>query len=119
MRFGLFLLVLLTGCARANFVTPEGAKIAATDRPPPPSCEKLGEVWGKSGGEVGGGIMANDELFDFAMQDLMNQTAAKGGNYVQHEAPTTSKHAWPAEAVYAESVKGVAYRCPGEVRTAP
>ncbi|MBF0314442.1 MAG: DUF4156 domain-containing protein [Oligoflexia bacterium] len=49
----------------------------------PKGCKHLGEVIGKQGDFFTGGWTSNDTLVKGAMNDLKNQAAEMGGNYIQ------------------------------------
>ena len=92
MRLVSLLITLgLFSCATAQKLSPEGAKVKIQKNDPPNNCKELGAVKGDPG--FGGDT-------ETAKNDMRNQAAALGSNYVRWE--TVSE-------VY---VTGTAYKCP-------
>lgn len=92
-RFGAAgLAVLLLACRTAE-LSGKGADVVTSQSAPidsgfdPKSCKHLGFIVGKGGGAFGGAWIANEELVNYAMNDLRNQAAARGANFVQHDTP--------------------------------
>jgi Domain of unknown function (DUF4156) len=98
------------GCAHTPALSPEGAQVALSRRPPAPSCRELSYLVGEGGGSgIGGGRwIANDKLIEYATSDLRNKASALGSNYVQIDPPELgSSHGTTSTA----TVTGTAYRC--------
>ena len=82
---------LATGCSRPALSGP-GAKVAAANTSisdnglDPRSCQNLGPVIGNSGGALGA-FVSNDDLLQYAINDLRNNAAEKGANFVHYTAP--------------------------------
>jgi hypothetical protein len=85
--------VCCLACQTAQLSTG-GAKVATAASAPvdsgwdPASCKDLGYIVGRGGGSFGGGWITNEDLINYAMNDLRNKAAALGANYVQHDTPT-------------------------------
>ena len=84
---------LLAGCA-ATALSPEAAKVMISTDKPPKNCRFVGMVEGSQGGAFKGAYTSNKNLEIGAMNDLRNQAAALGANYVRmmvnHAASTQS-----------------------------
>lgn len=82
----------VAGC-RTAALSPEGAHVATSQSAPidqgyPPSaCRSLGYVVGRGGGSFGGAWISNEQLVKYAMNNLQNEVAKLGGNFVQHDTP--------------------------------
>lgn len=114
MRTRLALLVpiaalLIGGCSTAS-LTAEGAKVAPTRDPLPASCQNVGLVTGKGGGTFGGGMVSNEDLIEYAMNDIRNKTAELGGTHVRHDPPQLGSGDGTTTSV---TITGTAYKCPG------
>ena len=100
------------GCARPD-LTSSGSNVAAANTSisdnglDPRSCRNLGPVVGKSGGALGG-FVPNDELLECAVNDLRNNAATKGANFVHYTAPQFGTNADSDTGV---TISGTAYRC--------
>jgi hypothetical protein len=109
------MLVLLSVCALAcNYpaLAPMAHDVTVTILPPPPSCERIASIRGRAGtewppAETYPEPHQSAALTTYAMNDLRNNAAAVGANYVQRSEPTLS---WGTR-VTAEYA-GVAYLCP-------
>jgi hypothetical protein len=81
----------------------------------PRSCTSLGYLVGRGGGSFGGGYISNDDLIAYAMNDLRNQAAALGANYVQHDTPQLGSSGGTAGGgsmtTSTATVSGSAYSC--------
>lgn len=113
MRTKLALLIplaalILGGCSTAS-LTAEGAKVAPTRDPLPESCKNVGLVTGKGGGTFGGSLVSNEDLIEYAMNDLRNKTAELGGTHVRHDPPQLGSGDGDTTTV---TITGTAYRCP-------
>ena len=49
---------------------------------------RLAYLVGRGGGTFGGDFITNEDLIEYAMNDLRNQAGAQGANYVQNDPPT-------------------------------
>lgn len=106
------LLVVLTGvsaCATAE-LSQAGAKVAAGRNPAPSGCKSMGYVVGTGGGTFGGGMISNESLIEYAMNDLRNKAAELGANYVQHDPPTLGQGDGTTTTA---TITGTAYACEG------
>lgn len=100
--------VLACACSTED-LTAEGAAVVASRNAPPENCELVANLVGHGGGTFGGGFIANDDLIEYAMNDLRNQAAERGANYVQHDTPTLGSGDGTTTTA---TVSGAAYRCP-------
>ncbi|HVJ17079.1 MAG TPA: DUF4156 domain-containing protein [Polyangiaceae bacterium] len=110
-----FGLVFLAGCRTADLSGP-GAQVATSQSAPvdlgyvPSSCKSLGYIVGRGGGSFGGSWVSNESLIEYAMNDLRNQAAERGANYVQHDSPTLGVPGSDG-ATSTATVSGTAYFC--------
>jgi Domain of unknown function (DUF4156) len=100
--------VLSSGCSTAS-LSAEGAKVVASPNPPAPQCVAVKHVVGEGGGTFGGEFVSNDDLIEYAMNDLRNQAGEVGANYVQHDAPTLGQGDGTTTTA---TITGTAYTCP-------
>ena len=98
----------LSACSTASLRT-EGAKVAASRNPAPASCAPAGYVTGKGGGTFGGAYISNEQLIEYALNDLRNQAVELGANYVQSDPPQLGNGNGTTTSV---TITGTAYRCP-------
>ena len=112
MRFSctVLLIGLLTACSTAG-LTPAGARVTASPNPPPAGCIEVKHLVGEGGGSFGGGFIANDDLIEYALNDLRNQAAEAGANYVQHDPPTLGNGDGTTTTA---TISGTAFLCPGK-----
>jgi hypothetical protein len=101
------LFVLPVGCATAS-LSPEGAHVAVTRNPPNPDCRALGYIVGEGGGTFGGKWISNDDLIEYAMNDLRNKAAKLGASYVQSDPPQLGNGNGTTTTV---TITGTAYAC--------
>jgi hypothetical protein len=107
------------GCRTAD-LSGAGAKVAVARQAPadygfkPDQCKMVAHVIGRGGGALGGAWVSNDKLVEYAMNDVRNQAAAKGANYVQTDAPDL-QYSGDKNGVAATSatVSGTAFQCAG------
>lgn len=99
--------VLSSGCSTED-LSETGAKVVASRNAPAQTCQQLGFVVGHGGGSFGGGFISNDDLIEYAMNDLRNRTADLGGNYVQYDTPTMGDGDGTTTTA---TVSGTAFRC--------
>ena len=108
--FGALILSLATlaGCKTAG-LSSEGAQVAPTRDALPPQCETKGLVTGKGGGTFGGGFVSNEDLIEYAMNDLRNKASELGATHVRHDPPQLGQGDGTTSSV---TITGTAYRCP-------
>lgn len=70
------------GC-QSTPLTPQASRVLLSPNPPSKGCKYLGEVTGNQGNFFTGGFTSNKNLEQGAMNDLKNQAASLGANYVQ------------------------------------
>lgn len=100
--------MLVAGCATAA-LSPAGAKVAAGRTAPPPDCQPVGYLTGKGGGAFGGSWVSNEDLIEYALNDLRNKAADKGATYVHHDPPQLGSSEGTTTSV---TITGTAYKCP-------
>ncbi|MEZ4374437.1 MAG: DUF4156 domain-containing protein [Polyangiaceae bacterium] len=109
----------LVALAGAGCVTPleQGRGVEMSGGPPgmsgfdPSNCVQLGFVVGHAGG-LGGQWITNDTLIESAMNDLRNQAAELGANFIQYDTPTLGVlEGNSGSNTTTATVSGVAYRC--------
>jgi hypothetical protein len=108
-------IALLSACRTAD-LSGGGAKVATSQSAPvdfgyvPSSCKSLGYLVGRGGGSFGGGLLTNESLVEYAMNDLRNKAAELGANYIQHDTPQLGV---PGDdgATSTATVSGTAYFC--------
>lgn len=98
---------LLLACSTPA-LSPAAAHVAISRNPPPTSCIPLGYLVGEGGGTFGGGWISNDDLIEYAMNDLRNKAAAKGATYVQSDPPQLGNGKGTTTTA---TITGTAYRC--------
>jgi hypothetical protein len=113
--FALFLLSALgIGVAPACMTTAEltggGAQVVTIYNPPAGQCQMLGTVTGQGGGAFGGAWISNDDLINYAMNDMRNKAAAMGATHVQASPPQLGQADGTTTTA---SVVGTAYLCSG------
>jgi hypothetical protein len=65
---------------------------------------------GEGGGTLGN-FVSNDQLVEYAMNDLRNKAAAKGATYVQSDPPQLGQGKGTTTTA---TITGTAYRCATE-----
>jgi|GEM_PF-356256 len=118
------LLALLAGCKTAELSQP-GRSVLLGLSPPvdmgyeKSQCQPLGVVIGKGGGSFGGAWISNEQLTEYAMNDLRNQAAKMGANVVHYSTPQMGTSGGQnGSNVSTANITGTAYRCmgrPGEL----
>ena len=78
--------------------------------PPGPECKNLGMVIGQGGGSFGGGLISNDQLMAYALNDAMNKAAERGATHFQASGPPALGGS--SGTTTTATVSGVAYQCP-------
>lgn len=95
------------GCATAS-LTPQGANVAVARSAPPADCRAVGYLVGEGGGTFGGAWISNDQLIEYAMNDLRNKAAERGASYVQADPPQLGNGKGTTTTV---TITGTAYAC--------
>ena len=103
------IVAVLVGCS-APALSPEARAVAVSRNPAPPTCTSVGYLVGEGGGTFGGGWIPNDQLIDYAMNDLRNKAAKIGATYVQSDPPQLGSGRGTTTTA---TVTGTAYRCQG------
>ncbi len=105
------------GCKTAD-LSNGGARVATSQSAPvdsgwdPKSCRAIGYLVGRGGGSFGGGFISNNDLIEYAMNDLRNQAAERGANFVQHDTPTLGvAGSSNGTSTTTATVSGTAYLC--------
>ena len=98
----------VAGCSTPA-LSPAAEHVAVSRNPAPPSCAPVGYVVGEGGGTFGGKWISNDQLIDYAMNDLRNKAAERGATYVQSDAPQLGNGRGTTSTA---TITGTAYRCP-------
>jgi hypothetical protein len=105
----------LTSCGTYNGLTPEAASVVATANRPSGSCASLGILSGKGGG-ASGGYVSNENLVQYALNDLRNQAAALGATHIVYSTPSMGGNEGTTTSAI---VTGEALKCqPGQERAA-
>jgi hypothetical protein len=77
----------LAGCGTYNKLAPGASSVVATVTRPAGKCESLGTLSGKGGG-ASGSYVSNEELIEYALNDLRNQAVARGASHVVYSTPS-------------------------------
>jgi len=101
--------LLGSNACKTSDLSPAAANVAAGRNAAGPGCKPLGYLTGKGGGTFGGSLVSNEDLIEYAMNDLRNQAAEKGANYVQHDPPQMGSGDGTTTTV---TITGTAYQCP-------
>jgi hypothetical protein len=89
-------------------LSAQAAHVAVARSAPPSSCSTVAYLVGEGGGTFGGGWIRNDQLIEYAMNDLRNKAAERGANYVQSDPPQLGTGKGTTTTV---TITGTAYRC--------
>ena len=100
--------VFAVGCSTPA-LSPQGASVAVSRNPAPSTCTSVGYLVGEGGGTFGGSWISNDDLVNYAMNDLRNKAANLGATYVQSDPPQLGNGKGTTTTV---TITGTAYRCP-------
>jgi hypothetical protein len=77
------LVLAVSGC-QSNQLTPEAQRVVLAPNPPSADCKYLGTIHSdKQANFMSTGFSTNSQKEQIALNDLKNQTASMGGNYVQ------------------------------------
>lgn len=96
-----------SACA-TTAITPAGARVAASEAPPPASCVPLGDVEGRAGGQLSGAFVDNDALVASALNEARNKAGERGGDYLYISKPQLGVYYGSTRSA---GVGGRAYRC--------
>jgi hypothetical protein len=114
------LAVTLLACSTAE-LSKKGADVITSQSAPvdsgydPKTCKHLGFVIGNGGGAFGGAWISNENLVQYAMNDLRNKAAQLGANFVQHDTPQMGVSGDnKGTNTTTATVSGNAYFCSGE-----
>ena len=120
-QLGLLLMTLLA-CMSSSELTSTGGEVQVSSSSPADqgyakgSCKNLGYIIGHGGGVLGGWV-ANDELVQYAMNDLRNKAAELGANYVEHDSPQMGVTAGNSgSTTTTATVSGTAYQCDDDAK---
>jgi Domain of unknown function (DUF4156) len=106
--FALAALFSLGACATAD-LNAAGAKVAMVRAPLGTECQPVGYLVGKGGGTFGGGLVSNEALIEYAMNDLRNKAGQKGATHVQVDPPQLGQGDGTTTTA---TVTGTSYKCP-------
>lgn len=106
---GLLSVVLLVGCSAIS-TTREGKSVELVTVKPPGNCKSLGDIVGSQGNWITGDYTSNKNLLIGARNDLRNQAAEMGGNFVWVQ-DSNNTNAWGSTGTTNTTVLGVVYRC--------
>ena len=95
VTFLLLFAVLVTFTACAIALTDAGKAVRVMKSDPPSNCREIGGVTGSAGG-----LQGDPKVIQNAKNDMRNNAAKMGANYVRFETASIN------------SVTGTAYRCP-------
>lgn len=101
--------VFLIGCS-ATSTTRQGESVELGTEKPSENCRPLGDAVGSQGNWLTGDYTSNKNLLIGARNDLRNQAAKMGGNYVWVQN-STNTNAWGSAGTTNTTVLGVVYRC--------
>jgi hypothetical protein len=113
---GVALILGLAACGTYEGLRPEAQSVAATTSRPEGKCTVLGSLTGKGGG-ASGGYVSNEDLIEYAVNDLRNQAATMGATHVVYSAPSMGGTSGTTTSAM---VMGEAMRCEaGQQPSAP
>lgn len=75
-------LAMLCGCAAVE-LTPAAQQVKVSPKEPAKECQYIAHITGGQGNFFTGSFTSNKALEEGALNDMRNQAAAKGGNYVE------------------------------------
>jgi hypothetical protein len=76
------LALTVVGC-QSTALSPAAQRVVLSPNPPPHGCKYVSSITGNQGNFFTGGFTSNKNLEQGAMNDLRNQAASQGANYVQ------------------------------------
>ncbi len=101
--------VTISGC-QSSQLTPEAEKVILAPNPPSADCKYLGPLTtDKQASFMSVGFSTNSRMEQIAMNDLKNQAAKLGANYVQM---FTNRSGSDNPEQINVSYSGKAYKCP-------
>ena len=103
-------LLTLAGCA-ATKATQEGASVQLATASPSSNCRLIGEAIGTQGNWATGDLTSNKNLMLGARNDLRNQAAEMGGNYVAIQDASHAS-AYGSLGTTSTTIAGQVYHCP-------
>ena len=106
------------GCATAQ-LTQAGQGVEMIQQMTRADCKNLGPVFGKGGGSFGGAWISDEQLMEYATNDLRNKAAAKGGNTVVFSTHQMGAGAGRDTATSTATMTGIAYHCPPHATKPP
>ena len=102
--------ILLLGCSANQISDGASTVLVVAELPSDSNCQLLGEVVGSQGNWFTGDFTSNENLMIGARNELKNNAAALGGNYVLLQ--TAQDHAaYGSLGTTAYTVLGHAYEC--------
>lgn len=111
--------LILLGLISATFIScstaeldNEGQSVEVVYEKPAGKCRNLGPVFGKGGGQFGGGWISDEKLMEFASNDIRNKAAKKGATHVMiknHQMGSTGGQYGSTTST--ATFSGVALRC--------
>jgi hypothetical protein len=112
---GLVAVGLMTGCTMAS-LSARGNRVLPLATAPGPECKNLGTVIGSGGGILGGAYLSNERMVQYALNDAMNKTAARGGTHFFPHPPAFGSGDGTTTTA---TLLAIAYKCPPGSHGAP
>lgn len=100
--------ILAVASCKTAGLNQDAQQVVASRSPAPHGCASVGYLVGRGGGSFGGAYISNEDLVEYALNDLRNQAAGLGANYVQHDPPEMGNGGGTTTTV---TISGTAYRC--------
>ncbi len=104
---GVMLALGVSGCGTYKELSADARSVSATTSRPAGKCETLRTLTGKGGGATGA-YVSNEELIEYAVNDLRNQAAAVGATHVVYSTPSLGGNQGTTTSAM---VMGEAMRC--------
>jgi hypothetical protein len=109
---------LMTACSTAK-LSSGGSHVEYVNQLDRKGCKNLGPVFGKGGGQFGGAWISDENLMEYAVNDIRNKAAERGATHVvaqTHQMGNTSSASYygGGGTTSTATISGVAYRCPRE-----
>jgi hypothetical protein len=102
----------LTACGTYQELNPGAESVTATTSRPAGNCRALGTLTGKGGGATGA-YVSNENLIEYAVNDLRNQAWGLGATHVVYSTPSMGGNEGTTTSAM---VMGEALRCEGDER---
>lgn len=115
--FGTALAIGLTGGCSTSRVNKAGARVQVVDGATVAHCQSIGPVSGSGGGSFGGAWISNNDLVQYAINDLRNEAAARRATHVV--VSSTNMAANQSGSTTTAIVTGNAYQCTEADLSAP